>query len=99
MSTDMDGFSFNLGGVQWLNDVYNTQVILVWLGEHGVRDLPGVCSLPIQPANSSDTKAHGSLSPFPATTVEDLGHNQGGTMFMNWATRIQLAPTQGRQEL
>ena len=41
--------------------VYNTPDILAQLGEHGVRDLPGTCNLPIQPANSSDTKVHDSL--------------------------------------
>ena len=43
--------------------MYNTPVILVQLGEHGVCDLPGMHSLPIKPANSSDTKACNSLSP------------------------------------
>ena len=94
MSTDVDGFSFNLGGTQWLNNVYNTPVIIAWLGEHGVHDLPGMCSLPIQPTNSSDSKVCGLLSLFLATTLEDLGHNQGGTMSTNWATHIQLEPTQ-----
>ena len=63
MSTNVDGFSFNLGGAQWLNNVYNTPVILVQLGECGVHNVPGADNPPIQPANSSDTKAHGSLSP------------------------------------
>ena len=99
MSSDVDGFSFNLGGAQWLNNVYNTPVILAWLDEHGVCDLLGAHSLPIQPANSSDMKAHGSLSPFLATTLEDLGRNQGGTMSTIRATYIQLVPTQGHQEL
>ena len=100
MSTNVDGFSFNRGGAQWLNNVYNTPVILAQLGECGVCNLPGMRSLPIQPANSSDMKACGSLSPFPATTLEDMGRNQGGTMSStNQANRIQLAPTQGCQEL
>ena len=41
--------------------VYDTPNILVQLGERGVRDLPGMHKLPIQPVNSSDTKAHDSL--------------------------------------
>ena len=41
--------------------VYNTPDILVWLGEHGVRDLPGMHNLSIQPDNSSDMKARDSL--------------------------------------
>ena len=69
------------------------------LGEHGVCNLPGVHSLPIQPAISFDTKVHGSLSPLLATTLEDLGHNQGGTMSTNWVTHIQLVPTQGCQDV
>ena len=64
MSTDVDGFSFKLDGAQWLNNVYNTPVVLARLGEHGLCDLPGACSLPIQLANSSDMKAHGTLSSF-----------------------------------
>ena len=39
------------------------------------------------------------LSLFPIATLEDLGRNQGGTRSMIWVTRIQLAPTQGCQEL
>ena len=41
--------------------VYNTPNILVQLGECGVCDLPRMCNLPIQPANSSDMKVHDSL--------------------------------------
>ena len=41
--------------------MYNTLGILVQLGEHGVRDLPRMRNLPIQPANSPDTKACDSL--------------------------------------
>ena len=41
--------------------VYNTPNILAQLGEHGVCDLPGTRNLPIQPANSSDMKAHDLL--------------------------------------
>ena len=63
MSTNVDGFSFNLDGVQWLNNVYDTPVVLAQLGECGVCDLPGAHSLSIQPANSSDTKVHSTLSP------------------------------------
>ena len=99
MSTDVDGFSFKIDGAQKLNKVYNTPVVLAWLSEHGVHALPGARSLLVQPANSSDMKACGMLSSFPATTLEDLGHNHSGTMFTNWATHIQLAPTQGCQEL
>ena len=39
MSPDVDGFSSILGGVQWLK-MCNTPVILAWLGEHSVHDLP-----------------------------------------------------------
>ena len=79
--------------------MHNTPVVLGRLGEHGVCDLPGMRSLSVQPANSSDTKVCGMLSSFPATTLEDLGHNQGGMMSTNRATLIQLVPTQGHQEL
>ena len=41
--------------------MYNTPGILVQLGEHGVHDLPRTHNLPIQPANSPDTKACDSL--------------------------------------
>ena len=41
--------------------MYNTPNILAQLGEHGVRDLPSMGNLPIQPANSPDTKACVSL--------------------------------------
>ena len=95
----MDGFSFKIDGAQRLNKVYNTPVVLAWLGEHGVCDLPGAHCLSVQPANSSDTKVRGMLSPFLATTLGDLGRNQGGTMSTNWASHIQLVPTQGCQEL
>ena len=98
-STDVDGFSFKLDGAQRLNNVYNTPVVLARLGECGVRDLPGAHSLSVQPANSSDTKASWHAFSFPATTLEDLGHNQGGTMSTNWATHIQLAPTQGQPRI
>ena len=37
--------------------MYNTPNILAQLGEHGVRNLPGMHNLSIQPANSPDTKA------------------------------------------
>ena len=77
----------------------STPVILVWLGECGVHDLPGMHSLPIQPANSTDTRVYGLSSFLQATTLEDLGRNQGGTRSTIWATRVQLAPTQGCQEL
>ena len=78
----------------------NTPVILVWLGECGVHNLPGMCSLPIQLANSSDMRMYGSLSSFLLpTTLEDLGRNQGGMRSTIWATHIQLVPTQGCQEL
>ena len=42
--------------------MYNTLNILAQLGERGVHDLPRMCNLPIQPANSPDTKACDSLS-------------------------------------
>ena len=64
MSTDVDHFSFKLDGAQWLNNVYNTPVVLVQLGECGVHNLPGSHSPPIKPANSSDMKVHGMLSSF-----------------------------------
>ena len=35
----------------------STPVILAQLGECGVCNLPGMCNLPIQPANSTDTRA------------------------------------------
>ena len=56
--------------------VYNTPVILAQLGEHGVRDLPSMCNLPIQPANSSDTKACGLLS-LSGYTLADNVHKSG----------------------
>ena len=41
--------------------MYNTPGILAQLGEHGVHNLPRMCNLPIQPANSPDTKVCNSL--------------------------------------
>ena len=41
--------------------MYNTLGILVQLGECSVCDLPRMRNLPIQPANSPDTKACNSL--------------------------------------
>ena len=43
--------------------VYNTPGILAQSGECGVHDLPSTRNLPIQPANSSDTKVRDSLPP------------------------------------
>ena len=36
---------------------------------------------------------------FPQSTLDDLGHNQGGPLPMLQAMWLQLAPTQDRQEL
>ena len=41
--------------------MFNTPNILAQLGEHSVHDLPRMCNISIQPANSPDTKACGSL--------------------------------------
>ena len=56
-------------------------------------------AISIQPANPLGIKSMMLFSLFSAATLEDLGHNQGGTGSTIWATRIQLASTQGHQEL
>ena len=49
-------------------------------------------AVPIQPANSLDMRACRLIFLFPITTLEDLGHRQGGMGSMIWATHIQLGP-------
>ena len=66
--------------MQWLNNVYNTPVILVWLGEHGVRDMPGSVASQSNMLTLLIQKHVACSLSFLTTTLEDLGHNQGEMM-------------------
>ena len=62
---------------------------------------------PRQPAHArrdpegkpSGTRAYCPSLKFSQSTLDDLGHNRGGTLPMNQATCRQLVPTQGCQDL
>ena len=73
----------------------STPVILAWLGEHGVHDLPHAHSCLNPTCSLIRYKRVLLIFLFPIITLEYLDHNQGGMRSMIQATCIQLAPTQG----